>query len=39
MIDALRHALRENKPLSVDYVVEALRATEPSPLLDGTKEK
>lgn len=36
---ALRHALRENQPLSVDYVMEALRTTEPSPLLDGSREK
>ncbi len=32
---AFRRALRENQPMSVDLVMEALRLTEPSPLLTG----
>ena len=33
---AFRRALRENRPMSVEFLVDAVRRTEPSPLLGGT---
>jgi SpoVK/Ycf46/Vps4 family AAA+-type ATPase len=35
---AFRRALRDNQPMSVEFVVQALRVTEPAPLLSGGQQ-